>query len=86
MGLSGEVDDGVDLCVSDELSRKLDVGNVAANEAISTGIQLSLQIREILKVPRVSEEIEIDHSILRALAPEQFDELAADKAATAGDK
>ncbi len=64
MGFGGEVDDGVDLLVFEELLDQCSVIDAAVDEAV---VAVIFQTGEVLQVARVGQCIEIDQAVVAVM-------------------
>ena len=85
MGLGGEIRDGVDLVLGEELGHEGGVTDIAMGEDIA---RVGCEVGQIGGIAGVSEGVEVDEfRERRALFEETLtDEVGADKAGAAGDE
>ncbi len=81
VGFGGQVQDGV--YVTDKLAHEARVADVTVDEPVARILVHALQV---VQIPGVREEIEVDHLHVRALLEEITDEVGADEARSTGDE
>ena len=82
MTLGGKVDNIV--AAADKGVDQLGVANIPIPK-FKSGVATSLH-REVLGIPRISQQIENQDFIVRILVPEMMDKIASDKSSAAGYK
>src|SRR5947207_1517821 len=82
MALGGEIDDGARTVLRKQRVDLRAVADVAANEYVP---HIAAQPREATEIAGVSELVQVDDGLPRALQPIEH-EVGADKSGTAGDK
>ena len=83
VALRGQVQDGIDRVLPDQVLDQLGVRDVSADEDVS---RILPEVRDRLRVACVGQLVEIDDGPLGTLAPQEAHEIAADEARAAGDQ
>ena len=77
MAFCREVDDSVDVVLGKDLRHSFIVADVSLHEHI---VRAVLNIFEVFKVARISEDVEVDDPVLGISVHKQSDEIASDEA------
>ena len=83
MGFRSEIHDRVKSTLREDTFHRRSVGDICMVEDVSCAKRLN-EIREICRIPGISQRIHIVDGPARAAGEEQADEIAANKAASAG--
>ena len=81
MAFCREVDDTVDMLILHELVERVKVADVHLHELV---VRLAFDVLQVREVARIGKLIEVDNLVFRILVHEQANDMAANKACTAG--
>ena len=81
MAFCRQVDDAIDLFVLHELVERVEVADVHLHELV---VRLPFDVLEVRKVACIGQLIEVDNLVFRILVHEKANNMAPDKACTAG--
>ena len=81
MGFGGKMDHVADGIPGKDRRHQFPVGHISFNKSISGGAG---EIRQILGIARISEQIQIENLPLRPLPPEEMHEVGTDEAGAPG--